>query len=128
MSEPVWLEREAVIIFHEEALLEHGGPAGVRNENLLESGLMRPRHAFAYGNEDICELAALYAAGIVKNHPFVDGNKRTGFICAALFLEQNGLNLTADDVDVVANTVALAAGTIDEAGYANWLRANSIAI
>lgn len=125
MTQPIWLERDAVIIFHEEALREHGGPAGLRDDAMLDSGLARPRNAFAYGEQDICQLATLYAAGIVRNHPFVDGNKRTGFLCAALFLELNGLRLIASDEDVVANTVALAAGTIDEAAYTEWLRANS---
>lgn len=125
MTQPVWLKREAVIFFHEEALRVHGGPSGLRDEVMLDSGLARARNAFAYGEQDICQLAALYAAGIIRNHPFVDGNKRTGFLCAALFLELNGRRLVSSEHDVVANTVALAAGVIDETAYAQWLSANS---
>lgn len=124
MSEPLWLDREAVLIFHEDALREHGGATGVRDESLLDSGLSRPRNAFAYGEADLCELGGLYAAGVVKNHPFVDGNKRTGFLCAAVFLEINGLRLTASEADVVAMTLALAVGEADEHVYAAWLRDN----
>jgi death-on-curing protein len=124
VSEPLWLEREAVLIFHEDALREHGGLTGVRDESLLDSGLARPRNAFAYGEADLCELAGLYAAGVVKNHPFVDGNKRTGFLCAAVFLELNGLRFSASEADVVAMTLALAAGEADEHVYAAWLRDN----
>ncbi len=124
MKEPLWLERDAVLIFHEDALSEHGGASGVRDENLLDSGLARPRNAFAYGETDLCELAGLYAAGLVKNHPFIDGNKRTGFLCAAVFLELNGLTLTASEADVVAMTLALAAGEANERVYAAWLRDN----
>jgi death-on-curing protein len=125
MTEPVWLEPEAVLIFHGDVLGEHGGLSGLRDQSLFDSALARPRNAFAYGEADLCLLAALYAAGIVKNHPFVDGNKRTGFLCAAIFLELNGNALVASEDGVVANTVALAVGDIDEHAYAAWLRENT---
>lgn len=124
MSEPVWLERDAVLIFHEDVLREHGGASGVRDKSLLDSGLVRARNAFAYGEEDLCALAALYAAGVVKNHPFIDGNKRTGFVCAAVFLELNGLRFVAPEGEVVAMTLALAASEADADAYAAWLRDN----
>lgn len=124
MSEPVWLERDAVLIFHEDVLREHGGASGVRDKSLLDSGLARARNAFAYGEEDLCVLAALYAAGVVKNHPFIDGNKRTGFVCAAVFLELNGLRFVAPEGEVVAMTLALAASEADADAYAAWLRDN----
>lgn len=124
MREPRWLALEAVLIFHEDALREHGGASGVRDENLLDSGLSRARNAFLHGEEDFCVLAALYAAGVVKNHPFVDGNKRTGFLCAAVFLELNGLRFTAPEAEVVAMTLALAASEADADAYAAWLRDN----
>lgn len=124
MSEPVWLERDAVLIFHEDALRDHGGASGVRDVGLLDSGLARARNAFAYGEQDLCALAALYASGVVKNHPFVDGNKRTGFLCAAVFLELNGLRFIAPEGEVVAMTLALAASEADADAYAAWLRDN----
>lgn len=124
MSEPVWLERDAVLIFHEDVLREHGGASGVRDKSLLDSGLARARNAFAYGEEDLCVLAALYTAGVVKNHPFIDGNKRTGFVCAAVFLELNGLRFVAPEGEVVAMTLALAASEADADAYAAWLRDN----
>jgi death-on-curing protein len=124
VNEPGWLEKEAVLIFHEEALREHGGASGLRDESLLDSGLARARNAFAYDEADLCALASLYAAGIVKNHPFVDGNKRTGFLCAAVFLEINGRQFAASEGEVVAMTLALAAGEADDKSYAEWLRDN----
>lgn len=122
MNEPVWLDPRAVLIFHDEALAQHGGASGVRDTTMLDSGLARPRNTYAYGETDLCALAALYAAGVVKNHPFVDGNKRTGFLCCAVFLEINGQRLEAPEGEVVAMTIALAAGEADADAYAEWLR------
>jgi death-on-curing protein len=122
VSEPRWLDPAAVLIFHEDTLREHGGASGVRDAGLLDSGLNRARNAWAYGEEDLCALAALYAAGVVKNHPFIDGNKRTGFLCAALFLELNGLAFIAPEAEVVAMTLALAASEADADAFAAWLR------
>lgn len=124
MSEPYWFSRWEALALHEMLLAEYGGRAGLRDASLLESALARPRQRFHYHNPTPPELAASYAAGVVKNHPFVDGNKRTGFVLAAGFLERNGLRFSAAEVDAVMQTLALAAGDLDEAGYATWLAAN----
>jgi death-on-curing protein len=121
---PVWLLKAAVIAVHERLLSEFGGPSGVRDEALLDSALTRPEHLLVYGQPTIFELAAAYAFGIVKNHPFVDGNKRTGFTVAIVFLESNGQRFTASEADATIQTLALAAGDLDEPGYGAWLRAN----
>jgi len=119
---PKWLRREAVFILHDESLADHGGAAGVRDEGLFDSALARSESLFAYGEPDLFDLAAAYAFEIVRNHPFVDGNKRTGFLAAAVFLEINGWMLTADEVDATVKTFALAASEITEEAYAAWLR------
>lgn len=104
----------------------HGGPAGVRDRALLDSALARPRQRAAYdGTVGIVELAALYTTAIVRSHPFIDGNKRTGFLLGILFLELNGHVFTADEAEAAHVVLALAAGTIDESGYAAFLAANS---
>ena len=105
-------------------LAQHGGLAGVRDEGLLESALGKPLNLIAYGSPALPELAASYAAGIILNHPFMDGNKRTGFLVAVTFLELNGLEFVASEESVVKNTVALAAGELKESGYAAWLKKN----
>jgi death-on-curing protein len=131
MKEPLWVNREDCTAIHELMLAEHGGLAGIRDEGLLESALSKPRNLFAYGSPKLATLATLatlaagYAAGIVHNHPFLDGNKRTGFMVAAVFLEVNGCVLTATEESVVQNTLALAAGKLKEADYAAWLKNNS---
>lgn len=125
MKRPVWLDRIDALAIHEMMLGQHGGLAGVRDEALLESALAKPHNLFAYGSPTLAQLAASYAAGIIINHPFIDGNKRTGFMLAATFLELNGLNFTASEEAVVEMTVALAAGKLKEAGYAAWLKDNS---
>ncbi|MBY9065672.1 type II toxin-antitoxin system death-on-curing family toxin [Hyphomonas sp. WL0036] len=119
---PKWLRREAVLILHDESLADHGGAAGIRDGGLFESALARPENLFAYGEPDLFDLAAAYAFGIVRNHPFVDGNKRTGFLAAAVFLEINGWVLIADEVDATVQTFGLAASEISEEIYAGWLR------
>jgi death-on-curing protein len=124
-AEPTWLDRRDGLAMHDLMLADYGGASGVRDENMLESALAKPRHLFAYGKPTVPEMAAAYAAGIVKNHPFVDGNKRTGFMAGSAFLELNGLELTATEADAVIQTLALAAGALDEAGYAAWLKKNS---
>ncbi len=124
MKEPIWLERADCLAIHEMMLAQHGGLAGVRDEGLLESALAKPRNLFAYGSPTLFGMAAGYAAGIILNHPFLDGNKRTGFIVAATFLELNGLTFTASEESVVEKTLALAAGRLKEAGYASWLKEN----
>lgn len=125
MKEPVWLDHADCLAIHEMMLAQHGGLAGVRDAGLLESALAKPQHLFAYGKPTLPQLAASYAAGIALNHPFLDGNKRTGFLLAATFLELNGMTFTASEESVVASTVALAAGEMKEAGYAAWLKGNA---
>ena len=110
---------------HERLLAEHGGSPGLRDPGLLDSALARPRQLHAYGAPDISDLATAYAAGIIRNHPFVDGNKRTGFLCAFLFLAENGFWLMADEVEVVQVVTLLAANEIEEAAFAAWLRDKS---
>lgn len=124
MADWVWLRREALTALHAEQLAEHGGAAGVRDRGLLESALARPENLAAYGEPDVFNLAAAYAFGIVKNHPFVDGNKRTGFQAAATFLLLNGQMLTASDQGVVETVLGLAAGEVNEEDFARWLRVN----
>jgi len=125
MKQPVWVRRDVVLAFHERLLAEHGGAAGIRDQGMLDSALGRPENQFAYGKPTLCELGASYAFGLVKNHPFIDGNKRIGFATAALFLALNGLRFGASEVEVVLQTLALAAGEITEADYAAWLKKNS---
>ena len=124
MNTPIWLLREAVLATHERLLSEFGGASGIRDAGLLDSALARPENLLAYGKPTIHELAAAYAFGIVKNHPFIDGNKRTGFTAAVMFLERNGQIFTASEVDATIQTLALAAGELVEPGYASWLKAN----
>jgi death-on-curing protein len=125
MKMPVWLDRTDCLAINEMMLAQHGGVAGVRDEGLLESALAKPKNLFAYRSPALAELAASYAAGIIHNHPFLDGNKRTGFMLAATFLELNGLVFTASEESVVEKTLALAAGKLKESAYAAWLKANS---
>lgn len=127
MTEPKWLAKRALLLLHGESLAEHGGMAGIRDEGLLDSALGRPINQYAYGNvTDIIQLAAAYAFGIARNHPFVDGNKRAAFIAAGVFLRRNGKRLRADKVDAYRATLALAADEIGENEFAAWLRANCV--
>jgi death-on-curing protein len=126
MSEPRWIDRRALELLHLESLAEHGGSPGLRDDNLLESALARPLNLFACdGAVDLARLAASYAFGIARNHPFVDDNKRAAFIAAGLFLALNGLRLTATQIDAYEKMMALAAGELDEAKLADWIRAGS---
>jgi len=125
MKQPVWLNLPDCLAIHEMMLSQHGGLAGVRDAGLLASALAKPQNLYAYDQPTLSQLAAGYAAGIVLNHPFLDGNKRTGFILAATFLELNGLIFTASEESVVEITVALAAGKVNQADYALWLQQNS---
>jgi death-on-curing protein len=120
-----WLGVEVVLGVHTRQIAEHGGPSGVRDRALLESALARPRHLAAYGDPDPCDLAAAYAEGIVRNHPFVDGNKRTAWVAARLFLADNGYRLRFDPEKAVRIMLSLAAGEIDAAAFAAWLRSNT---
>jgi death-on-curing protein len=119
-----WIERPVVWAIHDAQLREHGGSPGLRDEGLLDSALARPVNLAAYGNPGVEDCAAAYGFGIARNHPFIDGNKRTAFVCIELFLALNGYDLMADDVDCVRTMLALAAGELDEAELAEWIRAN----
>lgn len=125
MTDWVWLDEREARAIHDRALIMHGGAAGVRDSGLLQSSLARPQHLAAYEETaDVAALATAYTAGIVKNHPFTDGNERTGFILGVLFLELNGKLFTANEEDAAASVLALAAGTWDDATYAAFLREN----
>lgn len=121
MNEPIWLSRDDALGIHEMMLSQHGGSAGLRDNGLLLSALAKPQNRFAYGSTSLPEMAGSYAAGVVINHPFVDGNKRTGFMLAATFLEINGWEVTATESSVVQSTVALASGKMTETQYVGWL-------
>jgi death-on-curing protein len=125
MKEPIWVLREVVLIAHEQSLAEFGGAAGTRDEGLLDSALNKPENLFAYGTPSVFQLAASYGFGLVKNHSFIDGNKRIGFIVAVVFLQLNGWRLEASEVDATLQTLALAAGELSEAEFAEWLAAHS---
>lgn len=118
----VWLSDKLLLLVHEEQLAEHGGPGGVRDPSLLASALGRPQHRALYESPDAASLAASYAFGIARNHPFVDGNKRTAFVAMEVFLDLNGFELTADDEGCVLKMLGLAAGDIDELAFAQWIR------
>ena len=122
MKEPRWLDRAFMVRVHNRQLQLHGGPAGIRDEGLLDSALARPLNAFGHGEGSLPMLGALYAAGIIQNHPFIDGNKRTGYVACLTFLRANGLKLVAPMADRLAQTVMLAAGEIDAEAYGAWLR------
>ena len=127
MKEPVWIRLDVVLRMHEELLMLHGGPEGVRDLGLLESALARPKNLFAYSEQEvsIARLAAAYALGIVANHPFVDGNKRTAFTVSLTFLKLNGLEVTATKEDRVLTFWSLAAGKTSEEQLAHWFEANT---
>jgi death-on-curing protein len=118
----VSLDRQVMRAVHEEQLAEHGGGTGVRDEGLFESALDRPLNVAAYGSPDAAALAAAYGFGLARNHPFVDGNKRTAFVAVELFLWLNGWRLAAEDVDCVLTMVSVAAGEVSEDELAQWLR------
>ena len=122
MSQWVWIQREVIVAIHEMQLAEHGGLEGVRDAGLLDSALGRAQNLAAYGTPDAAALTAAYGWGISRNHPFIDGNKRTGFVAAELFLSLNGLNLGADDANCVITMLGVAAGEVSEDDFAAWLR------
>ena len=122
MEEPIWVSPAVVLAIHDEQIAAHGGSDGIRDERLLDSALARPQNLPAYGDPDIFDLAAAYAAGIVHNHPFVDGNKRASFVTTLLFLALNGYQITASEDARVLIWLGLADGSKDEAALAAWLR------
>lgn len=127
MIQWIWLDERDARTIHERLLILHGGPAGVRDAGLLQSALARPQQVAACGNQpDVADVAAAYTAGTVKNHPFVDGNKRVGFVLGILFLELNGMHFTATEELAAQAVLELAAGKMDMPGYAAFLRANSV--
>lgn len=123
--EPAWLSRAAVLAIHELLIAEHGGATGPVNEAQLEAALARPKHRHAYESVDLFRLAAAYAFGIARDHPFRDGNKRVALTLALVFLELNGWRVGAPETEAVSMTLALAAGEMGEPEYAEWLRSTS---
>lgn len=117
-----WIDKRALILLHDESLAEHGGASGMRDEGLLDSALAPPLNLVADGEPDCAALAASYGVGVAKNHPFVDGNKRAAFLCVGLFLHLNGYRLRATQAEATAAMLAVAAGELDEAAFAEWLR------
>ncbi|MBB35474.1 MAG: type II toxin-antitoxin system death-on-curing family toxin [Hirschia sp.] len=120
--EPRWLTEDLLLRVHDRQMADHGGQTGIRDMGLFQSALARPLNAWSYGETDLCILASLYGAGIIKNHPFLDGNKRTGLVAAELFLTINGVKLIAPDAEILAVILALAGGDIDDKIFAEWLR------
>jgi death-on-curing protein len=119
----IWILDSVVLAIHEAQLAEHGGIVGTRDEGLLASALARPRNVQAYAdNPDAASLAAAYAFGISRNHPFLDGNKRTAFVVMELFLNLNGWNLNAEDAECIPTMEELAAGKLSEKAFSDWLR------
>jgi death-on-curing protein len=121
----VWLSRQFILAIHDEQLAAHGGAIGVRDEGLLDSALARPLNRAGYGEPDTVELAALYAIAIARNHPFVDGNKRTAFVALVTFLALNGMMFEPPEVDATMAVLRLAAGEMDDEEFTNWVRANT---
>jgi death-on-curing protein len=120
-----WVDKNALILLHDESLAEHGGRAGIRDVGLLESALGRPENLAAYGSPDAADLAASYAVGLAKNHAFVDDNKRAAFLAMGLFLYLNGHRLQATQSDATLTMLGVAAGSIGEPALADWIRRNS---
>ncbi len=128
MTEPTWIQERVVRAIHLRQLAEHGGLEGVRDEGLLSSALARARNLFAYGNPqpDLAALAASYAYGVIKNHPFVDGNKRTAYVICRTFLKLNGRDIDASDIEKYQAFIGAADGTLSEEQLAGWIRSKLI--
>ena len=124
MSEPIWLTRQIIVAIHDEQLAIHGGASGLRDEGMLESALDRPRNKWAYENAELPELAAAYAFAIARNHPFVDGNKRTSLLALYTFLGLNGIDFIVPEAEAAAIILALAAGEVSEESLTRWIRDN----
>ena len=122
-----WLLDGVVLAIHDEQIAEHSGSTGIRDAGLLSSPLARPQHRAHFdGEPSVFDLAAAYAYGIIRNHPFVDGNKRTGFLAVYVFLHMNGWQLKSSEAEAVNMILALAAGEIDESGFSGWLKDKSV--
>jgi len=126
VSRWVWIDRAVILAIHDMQLAEHGGGTGIRDAGLLDSALARPLNLVAYGDPDASALAAAYGYGISRNHAFIDGNKRTGYVAAELFLRLNGYVLAATDADCVLTMLAVAAGDLTEDAFAAWLREHAV--
>jgi death-on-curing protein len=124
MTEPFWLTRQIVIAIHDEQLTIHGGAGALRDEGVLESALDRPKNRWSYEQAELPELAAAYAFGIARNHPFIDGNKRTSLLALYTFLGVNGVDFIVPEAEAAAMILALAAGEVNEEGLTRWIRDN----
>jgi death-on-curing protein len=122
----VWLSRQIILAVHDIQLREHGGASGIRDEGLLESALARPLNRAGYGEPDTAELAAVYAVAIARNHPFVDGNKRTAYVAMEVFLMLNGMAFVATDAEAVITMLTMAAGEVSDEAFVEWVRRNSV--
>ena len=122
----IWLSRALILAVHDEQLAQHGGASGIRDAGLLESALARPANRAAYGDPDIAELAALYAIALARNHPFVDGNKRTAYVALELCLRLNGLRFPVSDAEAAVVMLQLAAGEISDEEFTTWVRQNAV--
>ncbi len=125
MNEWVWIDSAVLLAVHDQQLAEHGGASGVRDVGLFQSAVARPMQIAAYGDPDTFELAAAYCYGIAKNHPFIDGNKRTAFVAMEMFLMLNGFELSANDIECIVTMLSVAAGDTSDGELAAWIRANS---
>ena len=123
-----WVDKRALLLLHDESLAEHGGATGIRDEGLLDSALARPINLDAYEKPDFADLATSYAIGLAKNHGFVDGNKRAALLATGLFLHLNGYRLQVSQADATLTMLAVAAGEMDEATFADWLRQHCVKI
>jgi death-on-curing protein len=121
-TEPVWVRPDAALHFHDEQIATHGGAAGVRDHGLFEAAMMRPQMKFQYGERDLASFAAAYAFGLARNHPFVDGNKRTALVVMETFLSLNGFQMRSDNIAAAALILELAAGELSEEQLAEWIR------
>lgn len=121
----VWLGRELILAIHDEQIARHGGASGLRDSGLLDSALARPLNLAGYGEPDTAELAAMYAVGIARNHPFIDGNKRAAFMAMVLFLALNGMAFDPPEVEATMTMLAMAAGEIDDAAFVAWVRVHA---
>lgn len=124
MNEPFWLTRQMIVAIHDEQLAIHGGASGLRDKGMLESALDRPKNKWSYDNADLAELAAAYAFGIARNHPFVDGNKRTSLLALYTFLGVNGIDFVVPEAEAAAMILSLAAGEVSEQSLTRWIRDN----
>jgi death on curing protein len=124
-TEPAWLDRRRILAVHSAQVREHGGVEGIRDDGLLDSALARPQNHFAYTGAKVPELAAIYAIAIARNHPFIDGNRRTAFVALELFLAMNGHDFTATDTDAAVMTLGMAAGEVEDDDFVSWVRHNT---